>query len=431
MNRLKPLATKKHHSFLILLILSLCLLQSACSSSNNNSQENPTKPSNTNQSKEASPTLDLTPYLSESKPTLFNIEGVKFYKDVPYKKKGDAKQKFDFYMPESKNTTGLVIFYHGGGFIRLDKRQAYEMPSNNGYVKSKFADPLGEILKSGIAVASVNYRFIKQETSTQPAVSVETPLEDMRYFLQFARYYANSLNIDASRIVLSGESAGASTALLIGLDRDEVDINAKDPILRQSMEVKGLALWDMPASMNLQEIMTVFPDNYGLSGESSLFESQAKYIPEFTKSMLRIYGAPESLYAIPSGENEKKELANKIKNWITSNSKVEILSHRLSIKTLMTSDDPELWIENIAIANTDPQYKTDLNEALNILYHHPVHARKLHSWAKEKGIKSQSCYRVDKAGEQYKIECYDSDNIKMTKEKSESMVNFVKRKLKN
>lgn len=414
MNILKYCTKAGHRSSVVLLILSLCLLQSACSSSNNNSETTtPNTPSDTNQSK-STPTLDLTPYLSESKPAPFDIEGVKFYKDVPYKKNGDANQKFDFYMPESKNTTSLVIFYHGGGFIQGDKDQ----------IVRSFPTQFTEILKSGIAVASVDYRFIKQANSKQAAVSVEAPLGDMRYFLQFARYYANSLNIDASRIILSGESAGASTALLIGLYRDEIDINAKDPILRESMEVKGLALWNVPASMNINEIMTIFPNDYNLSSKQSLLTSKEAYIPAFRKSMLMIHGAPKNMYI--SNARPINSIINNFYKWIIT-PKVEKISSLLSVKRIMTTDDPELWIANEKIMNKKPE---DANE----LYHHPAHAKKLHEWADNVKLKHQSCWREDKdpnATKNRTIKCYGLQNKLIANSDKESMANFVKRKLKD
>lgn len=434
MNRLKRLAAKKNHNFLILLILSLCLLQSACSSSNNNSKEEaPTKPSNTNQpntspsdtsQSKAAPTLNLTPYLSESKP--FSVEGVKFYKDIPYKKvDAKPKQKFDFYMPESKNTTGLVIFYHGGAFIGGDKKQAYKNLRTD--YKSRFHSPFRELLGMGIAVASVNYRFIQKATNTQSAVSVKTPIKDMRYFLQFARYYANSLNINAEKIILSGESAGASAALLIGLHDNEEDRNANDPILKQSTRVKGLALWDVPASMNIQEIPNIFAGKgYGINKKSILI-SQQGYMPEFRTMLALVFGAPKNIYDAKTGfPNIQKTVS-----WVRNDRSVKKLNERLSIepgKGAMTADDPELWIKNEQIRNKEP-------ETTYMLYHHSVHAEKLHEWANKVKLEHQSCWRTDKVSEpsakDITKECYGSGDKKLSETDIKSMAEFVKNKFED
>lgn len=425
MNRLKPLATKKYNNFLILLILSLCLLQSGCSSSDNNSKEAPTKPSNTSQSK-AAPTLDLTPYVSESKP--FSVEGVKFYKDIPYKTvDAKPKQKFDFYMPESKNTTGLVIFYHGGAFIGGDKWKIYKKSSKSSKSsKSRFHSPFRELLDAGIAVASVNYRFIQKATDTQPAVSVKTPIEDMRYFLQFARYYANSLNINAEKIILSGESAGASAALLIGLHDNEEDRNANDPILKQSTRVKGLALWDVPASMNIQEIPNIFAGKDYEIDTTTILTSQKGYMPEFRIMLLNVFGAPKKIYNAKTDYAKKMEIVT----WISTSESVKELNKYLSIepnKGAMTADDPELWIKNEQIRNKKP-------ETTYMLYHHSVHAKKLHEWANKVKLKHQSCWRTDTVlkptVKDITKECYGSGDKKLSETDIKSMAEFVKNKFK-
>ncbi len=60
-----------------------------------------------------------------------------------------ARQKLDFYKADSPIPTPLVLYIHGGGWVNGDKNGI-----NGQFVRT--------MLKNGISVASINYRYTTQ-----------------------------------------------------------------------------------------------------------------------------------------------------------------------------------------------------------------------------------------------------------------------------
>lgn len=112
----------------------------------------------------------------------------------------DPLQKLDFWAAKDKSKSApIVIFVHGGGWKRGDKRNA------TGAAK------VTHFLQQGYAVASVNYRLV-------PAAKVEDQAADVAAAFAWLRSNAARLNIDPSKMVLMGHSAGAHLVALVGTD---------------------------------------------------------------------------------------------------------------------------------------------------------------------------------------------------------------------
>lgn len=112
----------------------------------------------------------------------------------------DPLQKLDFWAAKDKaKPAPIVIFVHGGGWKRGDKRNATG------------ADKVTHFLEQGYAVASVNYRLV-------PAAKVEDQAADVAAAFAWLRSNAARLNIDPARMVLMGHSAGAHLVALVGTD---------------------------------------------------------------------------------------------------------------------------------------------------------------------------------------------------------------------
>jgi acetyl esterase/lipase len=118
--------------------------------------------------------------------------------------------------------TPLVVFFHGGGFRSGDK-------------SSVPAWLIDRCLDEGISVASANYRL--SQTAPYPA-----PMRDGARTIQFLRFRAAELNIDAGRIAAAGSSAGAGIALWVGFHDDLADPKSADPVARQSSRVLCLGV---------------------------------------------------------------------------------------------------------------------------------------------------------------------------------------------
>jgi acetyl esterase/lipase len=111
----------------------------------------------------------------------------------------DALQKLDFWHATGATPAPLIVFVHGGGWKRGDKRNA------TGAQKVK------HLLGEGYAFASINYQLV-------PTATVEQQAADVAAAVAWLRGNAEQLGIDSSHIVLMGHSAGAHLVALVGTD---------------------------------------------------------------------------------------------------------------------------------------------------------------------------------------------------------------------
>ena len=88
----------------------------------------------------------------------------------------------DFWKAEADQPTPLVFVIHGGGWKGGSKERL-----------SRFVDAAA-LLKAGISVVAINYRYTKNATGLKPPV--KAPLYDAARALQFVRSKAAEWNID-------------------------------------------------------------------------------------------------------------------------------------------------------------------------------------------------------------------------------------------
>ena len=127
----------------------------------------------------------------------------------------------DFWQAKGEGPRPLLIYIHGGGWIKGDKKA---MKNAQTY------------LAHGISVAAVNYRLLDKD------VTLPTPVHDAARAVQFLRSKAREWNIDKNKIVLSGQSAGACSSLWIACHDDLAKPQASDPVERESTRVLGAAV---------------------------------------------------------------------------------------------------------------------------------------------------------------------------------------------
>jgi acetyl esterase/lipase len=131
------------------------------------------------------------------------------------------KQLIHFWQAESETPTPVLFFIHGGGW-------------SGGGRLSGVTTLLPTLLKEGISVASVEYRFIAEATADGVTPPVKGPLHDAARALQFLRSKAAEWNIDKTRIGASGGSAGACSSLWLAFHDDLADPKSEDPVARES-----------------------------------------------------------------------------------------------------------------------------------------------------------------------------------------------------
>ena len=110
----------------------------------------------------------------------------------------DPLQTLDVW-PSAAFEPELIVFVHGGGWSRGDKRMMHG------------SDKLRHWQGEAYAVASLNYRLV-------PDATVEQQARDIAAALALLKAQADELGFDAQYIALVGHSAGAHLVALIGTD---------------------------------------------------------------------------------------------------------------------------------------------------------------------------------------------------------------------
>ena len=145
------------------------------------------------------------------------------------------KHLLDIYLPaNSKGKIPLVIFIHGGGWLSNDKY------ADIGYMKKKVA----EIIASGFALASIDYRF-----STQAVFPAQ--IQDCNRAVSFLYDNADKYGLDKTRFAIMGFSAGGHLASLLGLAKNNNVKNFFLPGTSQQFNFKGVVDFYGPAELIL------------------------------------------------------------------------------------------------------------------------------------------------------------------------------------
>ena len=143
---------------------------------------------------------------SRLKAPVFNVT---VQKDLVYSNNGDVRLKyrqFDLYQPtnDSSLKRPLLIWMHGGGF-KYGTKNAKEIKIWG----RQFA-------QHGYVVAAINYRLSKKHPVSKFPDLVSAcydAVDDVQMAVNYFKSNADKFNIDTSKIILGGNSAGAVIAL--------------------------------------------------------------------------------------------------------------------------------------------------------------------------------------------------------------------------
>ncbi|MDZ7646734.1 MAG: alpha/beta hydrolase [Cytophagales bacterium] len=115
-------------------------------------------------------------------------KGTTLYGNIAYNNDTLTKHLLDIYLPpNTKSKVPLVIFVHGGGWLGNDKY------ADIGYMKKTVA----EIVSSGYAIASIDYRFATQ--AIFPA-----QMQDCNRAVSFLIDNAEKYGFDKNRMAVNG-----------------------------------------------------------------------------------------------------------------------------------------------------------------------------------------------------------------------------------
>jgi acetyl esterase/lipase len=185
--------------------------------------------------------------------------------DVPYGP--HKKQVMTFWKAESAKPTPLLFFIHGGGWT-------------GGNRSSGLGGLLPEMLKNGISVVSIEYRFIPEATADGVVPPVKGPLSDAARALQFVRSKAGEWNIDKTRIGASGGSAGACSSLWLAFHPEMADPKSTDPIAHESTRLTCAAVSGAQTTLDPAQMKEWTPNSkygghaFGFKGDATKKISQ-------------------------------------------------------------------------------------------------------------------------------------------------------------
>lgn len=132
----------------------------------------------------------------------------------------EERNRLDLFLPDHRQNTPVVLFIHGGRWLRGDKRQVEEY------------DRAEALNRAGIAVVSINHTF-----------STEAPwpaqMEDALAAVAWLKAHAASYDLDASRLGLWGQSSGGHVALMTA-----AALGVEGPGM-----VKGVVAWFPPSDL--------------------------------------------------------------------------------------------------------------------------------------------------------------------------------------
>jgi len=161
------------------------------------------------------------------------------------------KQLLHFWKADSDQPTPVLFFIHGGGWM-------------GGGRLSGLTAMLPEMLKAGISVVSVEYRFIPEATADGVVPPVKGPLHDVARALQLVRSKAAEWDIDKQRIGASGGSAGACSSLWLAFHPDMASSKSDDPIARESTRLWCAAVRGAQTTLDPQQMKEWTPNSrYG------------------------------------------------------------------------------------------------------------------------------------------------------------------------
>jgi acetyl esterase/lipase len=190
-------------------------------------------------------------------------KGTILHGNIAYNDDSLLKHLLDIYLPpNTKGKVPLVIFVHGGGWLSNDKY------ADIGYMKKT----VSEIVSSGFALASIDYRF-----STQAVFPAQ--IQDCNRAVAFLYNNADKYGLDKKRIAVMGFSAGGHLASLMGLSKNDNIEAFFMPGTNKSFSFKGVVDFYGPAELIL------FPGNSdNKSPESILIGAAPLARPDLAKA---------------------------------------------------------------------------------------------------------------------------------------------------
>ncbi|MCF7817042.1 MAG: alpha/beta hydrolase [Kiritimatiellales bacterium] len=188
------------------------------------------------------------------------------YGAVPYGP--DRANLLDVWLvPGREAPTPVVIFFHSGAWRGGSRREVA-------------TEGLREFLDAGIAVVAVDYRFVDQAIEEGIVPPVRAPMMDCARAVQYVRHMADTWGLEKKRIAFAGRSAGACTALWLGMHPDMADASSSDLVLRESTRPFCIGVVDAQTSLDPRDMRAWFGDGAQYGGHAFGLEKNPDETPK-------------------------------------------------------------------------------------------------------------------------------------------------------
>jgi acetyl esterase/lipase len=197
----------------------------------------------------------------------FAQDVVDIERDIPYANTDNARQKLDLFMPRGADHVPVVVFVHGGFWLRQDKN--YFQPFVGLYGNVGIA-----LARRGIGVAVVDYRLV-------PSVTFDEEYADVAHAIAWVQDHIATRGGDPESIVMAGHSAGGHITALSAFDDSRLAANGVDVStirgyapLSPILDLAALAAH--PPSENAEIVDQVFGDNVAPYSPRTHFTANVK-----------------------------------------------------------------------------------------------------------------------------------------------------------
>ncbi len=177
------------------------------------------------------------------------FEGITCIKDIAYGT--ETLQKGDLYFKNDINKSGekkpIVLYIHGGGFIKGDKKHRVT-------VSEYYAN-------EDCFVFSINYRL-------PPEVDIFGQISDCVSALNYIKTLAENYNIDLDNIFVTGDSSGSCQTTFLAAIKFDEELRKKLNCPEVEVNIKGLMLmsgiYDVEALVKHIKLFGVIPQTAGM-----------------------------------------------------------------------------------------------------------------------------------------------------------------------
>jgi len=161
------------------------------------------------------------------------------HRDIAYAQPKHERQTLDVFAPAAGQNHPVIVWVHGGGWTKGDKRGVQEKPR--------------AFTEKGFVFIPINYRFV-------PKVTVKDMTGDIAKAIHWVHDHAKEFGGDPNSIFVMGHSAGAHLAALVCTDDRYLKAEGLSLAIIKGCVPIDVSVYDIPK--RLKEGGTVAPETF-------------------------------------------------------------------------------------------------------------------------------------------------------------------------